>query len=275
MRKLILASLVAVTSGCASHQEALQQASGESRELVQLSTPAFIVQATVPRQVGGDVLRVFVEGDGRAWITSSSPSLDPTPTSLMVAKIAAADSRQAVYLARPCQFVESPGCDIPVWTSDRFSESVIVSMSSALDQLKARYGVSSFELVGYSGGGAVALLLAARRNDVSAVQTLAGNISPKYWAASRELSPLSGSLDPTQFADRLRAIPQRHFVGRNDKVVPRAVAEHYQDILGEGSCSEVQMVDATHHEGLQAAWSRFGNSPLRCADQLTSSPGEQ
>src|SRR3546814_2839304 len=66
--------------------------------------------------------------------------------------------------------------DLDVWTSARFSDGVIVSMSDALDRLKEEAGASSLDLVGYSGGGGVAVLLAARRRDVVSIVTIAGNL---------------------------------------------------------------------------------------------------
>lgn len=272
MQKLLLAAVAALLAGCASHQETLQQAGGGDRKLVLFQGGKFAIQATLPGQKAdvGPVLRVYIEGDGRAWVNSRTPSLDPTPRSMMLAEIAANDPRPAVYLARPCQYVLSPACDIPDWTTDRFSQAAVSSMSGALDQLRTKYSNTSFELVGYSGGGAMALLLAAQRNDISAVQTLAGNLAPSYWARSLGLSPLTGSLEPLAYVEKLNRLPQRHFVGDADKVVPGDVARHYQAGLGASSCSELVFVPATHYEGLQGAWARHGNESLPCTGQKSS-----
>ena len=142
---------------------------------------------------------------------------------------------------------------------------MIDSLHSALEQLKQRYGVHRLELVGYSGGGALALLLAAERTDVAAVQTLAGNLHPQAWIAHHRLSPLTGSLEPLTYAERLRQIPQRHLTGQRDKVVPPLLARAYAEQLGPAGCLEIQAVDATHSEGWETAWASFRQRPLACA----------
>ncbi|AZE02119.1 hypothetical protein C4K05_6346 [Pseudomonas chlororaphis subsp. aureofaciens] len=95
-----------------------------------------------------------------------------------------------------------------------------ISLDQALDRLKQRYGNQDFELIGYSGGAALALLLAARRDDTTQVQTLAGNLSPRLWANALGLSPLHGSLEPLDQAPKLARVAQRHLLGQADRSVP-------------------------------------------------------
>ena len=52
-------------------------------------------------------------------------------------------------------------------------------MNEAIDFLIKKYQAGKIELVGYSGGGAVALLLAVRRHDIVSVRTVAGNLNPE------------------------------------------------------------------------------------------------
>jgi pimeloyl-ACP methyl ester carboxylesterase len=137
-------------------------------------------------------------------------------------------------------------------------------MASALDAIKLRYKAKGFELVGYSGGGAVALLLASQRDDVVSVQTLAGNIAVTAWSQLMGLTPLKGSLDPVDFADRLRSIPQRHLVGDKDDVVPRSVASAYLSKLGDSKCVEVVTVHADHQAGWTASWDSYSRRPTGC-----------
>lgn len=173
---LTLVGLLATLSGCTSPAARLEQlARQQNHRLATLSTTQFDLRVSLPNAPQPDSrLRVYLEGDGRAWITATQPSLDPTPRDLLLARLALSDPRPSVYLARPCQFVQSPGCTPQYWTHARFAQEIVDSLSEALDQLQRQHGNRDFELIGYSGGGALALLLAAARDDIAQVQTLAG-----------------------------------------------------------------------------------------------------
>lgn len=107
----------------------------------------------------------------------------------MAPGLAVNDPHPSVYLARPCQYVQGTNCKRGLWTTERFSKEVPQAESEVLDMLKSQYGVKESEMVGYSGGGAVALLLAATRSDVSQVQTIAGNIDPAAWMETKHITP--------------------------------------------------------------------------------------
>ncbi|WP_249584761.1 alpha/beta hydrolase [Pseudomonas viridiflava] len=249
---LLISALIA---GCQSPRQALQQLADEhGRQLQILPGQSFALAALLPTNVPpAGRLRVYLEGDGHAWATATQPSLDPSPRKLLVPRLAIDDPTPNAYLARPCQFVTSPGCKTALWTDQRFSQEVVTRLSQALDLLKQRYGNQSFELVGYSGGAALALLLAAQRDDVTQVQTLAGNLSPRLWAHTQHLTPLAGSLDPLDYPRRLAGIPQRHFSGTLDEVVPTALAQAYRERLRSGVCNRVVVVEGVSHE---AGWDR-------------------
>jgi predicted alpha/beta hydrolase family esterase len=201
----------------------------------------------------GPVLRVYIEGDGLAWRTRNRPSLDPTPRHPTGLLLAATDTHGAVlYLARPCQYVEGEqrrNCFTPLWTSARFSEPVIAEMNAFLDQAKARAHAARIRLLGYSGGGCVALLLAERRDDVDAVVTVAGNVDHPFWTRWHKVSPLRDSLDPLDDKAALRAIPQLHIVSRDDSVMPPEIVEHYAVELGHPDTIRIVTVDGVGHTG--------------------------
>ena len=136
-------------------------------------------------------------------------------------------------------------------------------MNAALDRLKSRFAVEQFELVGYSGGAAIALILAGSRNDVTQVQTIAGNLDPVKWAELMQLAPFSKPVTPLAFRDKLRALPQRHFIGLNDKVVPPQMLRVYTTQL-QGNCLEVVESLATHDQGYDESWGARSNLPLAC-----------
>ncbi|MBP1145256.1 putative esterase [Pseudomonas sp. PvP027] len=251
---LLLSGAIA---GCQSPRVGLQQlAEQHGRQMQILSAQPFPLAALLPPETFRTPrLRVYLEGDGHAWATATQPSLDPSPRKLFVPRMAINDPTPSVYLARPCQFITAPACNPALWTDRRFSQDVVTSLSSALDQMKQRYGNNEFELIGYSGGATLALLLAGQRNDITRIQTIAGNLAPKQWTALKGLSPLTGSLDPLDYIQRLALIPQRHLSGTRDEMIPTELATLYSTQLGSGACSQLIVVSGPSHEaGWEEVW---------------------
>ena len=257
----------ALLGGCQTPLQALQeQASRHQQRLEVIHTPHFPLMVALPSSAPvSSRIRVYLEGDGHAWATSRQPSLDPSPHDLMMARLAFSDPVPSVYLARPCQFVSARACTPVMWTDRRFSPEVLSSLDQALDQIKARLGNQAFELVGYSGGAALAGQQQCQREDVAQVQTLAGNLSPRQWVALQQLSPLTGSLDPLDRRQRLTQIVQRHFVGSDDRIVPPQLLARYRDALGTARCLQAVVVPgARHGSGLEQAWRRWRDQPITC-----------
>lgn len=178
-------------------------------------------------------LTVYIEGDGLAWLSQYEKSSDPTPRDPLAMKMAAKHPKGPVlYLARPCQFVTRQtdrNCHAVYWTSHRYAPEVVTSMSEAIDTALRRTGAQKLVLIGYSGGGAVAALLAASRRDVIRLITIAGNLDHHAWTKAEKLTPLYGSMNPADHTDRLLNVDQTHFVGGKDKVVPPLSVFTYRD----------------------------------------------
>lgn len=102
-------------------------------------------------------------------------------------------------------------------------------------------------LVGFSGGGAVAALAAAQRSDVLALATVAGNLDHVSWTDHHRVTPLHGSLNPADAAGQLTRLPQIHFVGDRDRVVPRLVVESFIQRLGPGHLAQLKIVHGADH----------------------------
>lgn len=244
--------LIAVTAmlmalvGCASQQEKLNewaQAHGSTTEVIQ--TSSFPIQTLTPAHFSpGKRLTIYIEGDGHAWATRTQPSLDPTPRAFSVAKLAT-ESHQGVYVARPCQFVMNQGCNKSLWTDARFSRSAVESVNNAITKLKQRYKASELELIGYSGGAAIAVLIASERDDVTQLQTVAGNVDPAAWVTLNGLSALTGSMSTLSRPEKLSAIPQRHYVGTGDKVIPRSLIDGFVRKIS-ARCAEIAEVSGDH-----------------------------
>lgn len=197
-----------------------------------LEAGAFTLRAYVPSRIRpADMLTLYIEGDGLAWITSTQPSGDPTPIRPLALQLALAQpAGNAAYLGRPCQYGQAGqgACDESrYWTRQRFAPEVISASNEAIDRLKAHFGARQLTLVGYSGGAAIAALAAARRHDVVRLVSVAGNLDHQTWTRLQRISPLSGSLNPTDYRSALDGIAQWLLVGGADRIVPRQVADAY------------------------------------------------
>lgn len=261
-RPFLMMLLVMLTGCGAASLEGLETPGFRRETLTESGLP---IQTLVPvgRSGSSDVLRIYIEGDGRAWTTPAQPSLDPTPHSDWFVRLALADPSKAAYLGWPCQYVHNTACTSRLWTDERFGELVLDAMNGAVEYLKQEVGARQVELVGFSGGGAIALLLAQRRTDVVQVQTLGGNIDPNAWVDFHHLQPLTGSLDVLMHPLDMRALPQRHLVGRYDRIMPPVLARGYVDKV-KGPCIEVVEVDAGHARGWEPVWTQYRDRPIPC-----------
>lgn len=218
---------------------------------------------------GGGPLHVYIEGDGLAWKGKNRLSGDPTPIYLMTLRLAALDpSLNIVYLARPGQYLTGDGqgrVDASYWSSRRFSEEVIASENAAIDYWAREAGTTQIHLIGYSGGGAVAVLVAARRTDIASLRTIAGNLDPELVNRTHRVSPLTGSLNPIDAASAIASIPQLHLIGVEDHVVPAGAAESFRAASGSSACIQIRPVDGVgHHNGWTERWLELLALPVHC-----------
>lgn len=252
---LPLAGLLAACAGVDPAQrlrqaDSLAAASGWQRHKLQAGnfTLAAYHPAAAPRAA---TLTVYLEGDGLAWLSAGAVSPDPTPMHPVALRLALRHPHGAVaYLARPCQFqgpVLPDACRSALWTDARYGPEVVDSMNAAIDQLVQRSGARRLVLVGYSGGGAVAALLAARRTDVALLLTVAANLDTVEWARLQRLSPLAASFNPADHAAALARVPQQHWVGAADDVVPPAVLAAYAARFPAGARPQVTVVPGFGH----------------------------
>lgn len=195
-------------------------------------------------------LTVYIEGDGLAWISGNQPSTDPTPRDPLALRLALAQpAGHAVYLARPCQYVNAAqsGCAQRYWTEARFAPEVIEAMDLAIGSLKQRYSATRLVLVGYSGGAAVAALVAARRTDVMELITVAGNLDHRAWTSHHQVRALNASLNAADSASLLANLPQTHFLGGKDRVIPPALARHWPVALTGLDQSNLHVLASADH----------------------------
>lgn len=268
----MLIGIVSVT-GCGTYFVPHQQKAKELAESAGwtygiIAAPPFsMAMAISPGRGEGSTLTVYLEGDGLAFVGSSTVSSDPTPNDPVALRMALAHPGKTVaYLARPCQYGMTDACGPAYWTSHRYAPAIIDAVGRGIDILKQRTGAKRLILVGYSGGGAVAALLAARRSDVAGIVTAAANLDVGYWARSEGLSPLSGSLDPADQSAAIAGLRQVHFVGGADDVVPSGVVTSFIGRLGPGHQAELILEPKFRHGCCWAEeWPRLARSPALSA----------
>ncbi len=253
---MLLAVILMLGTGCTSiamrHENAGDIASNAGLVLHRIQAGDFLLTSYQKGLKSADNhITVYIEGDGNAWDSRYRLSTDPTPKNPLSLKLAARDNSQAVlYIARPCMFLPDElikTCEPKYWSSHRYAEEVVDAVNQAINTATRQRLNLRLTLVGYSGGGTVAALVAARRNDVTALITLSANLDHKAWTDLQGISPLSGSLNPIDYADQLRQIEQIHFLGEEDRIVPRAVVESYLAYLGPDAPAVLQVMDDFDH----------------------------
>lgn len=177
---------------------------------------------------GPQRLYVYIDGDGRPWgDTGRVPAEDPTTRNPLALRLLLNTPAAAAYISRPCyQDVQVARCEPSVWTSARYSDSVVTSMTAALRNWADSRGYREIVLIGYSGGGTLAVLIGERLQTTAGVVTLAGNLDIEAWTAHHDYLPLSGSLNPARSA-AAHPWPELHLRGEDDTVVPPATTEAY------------------------------------------------
>lgn len=219
-----------MVTGCAGSRDILRQPT-QAQNLV----PATIVGERFRHKVllssgpfqPGRLIHVYIDGDGRPWIAERRVARDPTPRRSDVLPLMAQDPAWSVYLGRPCYHglaTEGP-CSPWWWTHGRYGEAVVASMTAAIRALPQAREAGEFVLIGHSGGGTLAMLIAERLSGVRAVVTLAGNLDVARWSTHHRYSPLQGSLDPAQRDPLPAGLVQLHLVAGRDRTVPPLLVE--------------------------------------------------
>lgn len=185
-------------------------------------------------------MRIYIEGEG-----------DPTPRYPIAMELAERDNSQnIIYVSRPCQYVWCQECKNPaLWQEERFNEEIIDETKNLIDYFIKKYKPSSLELVGYEGGGTVAMLIAAKR-PVDKVITVGGILDTRAYAESQEIVLNGMTLGEVRAA--LATIPQVHYVGGKDTVTPRSRAENFVNQLYNPKSAVIKVVPSATHTDWRA-----------------------
>ena len=176
--------------------------------------------------VDGEPVHIYLDGDGVPATRYGRPTRDPTTRKYLILKLMAADPNPSILIGRPCYYGTSDACDARLWTSARYSNAVITRLSDAITTITARYGSSAVTLIGYSGGGTLAMLIAGATHGVQTVVTIAANLDTERWVAQHGYGALSESENPATRPPLAADIRQVHFFGAEDDNVPVDIARH-------------------------------------------------
>ncbi len=210
-----------------------------------IATWSRIISDTAP-------IHIYVEGDGHAFNSRGVPTSDPTPRGRVVRELAASDMAPNVaYIARPCQYIMSPTCNVTDWTTGRFSPCIITAMA---DTVRHVAGTRPIILIGYSGGAMITGLIIQNNPDLDIQKwiTIAGVLNHADWTTYFGDAPLAESMDMTN----LPRVPQVHYVASHDRVVPIELTRRM------ASPDDIIIVPDTAHSRMGNLNLDFSVSPL-------------
>jgi len=185
----------------------------------------------------------YIEGDG---LVSRD---DPTPRNFMLLNLAMLDKRPNVYyISRLCQYTPmhmNPRCHKKYWAEYRYSEEAVNELNSVINQLS---NSKLFDLVGFSGGGTMAVLVGARNNNVRSILTIAANLDLATFVRyhNMHMTHLSGSLNPMNYVSRVQHIPQLHIFGSKDKIVPSIIGSNFAK-KAASKCVKIKVIPGVEH----------------------------
>jgi len=262
--RILAAAFCALTvTGCASQWPILKEDTAKH-----LALPAFMINRSIPAdpftltayervRQPGSAITIYIEDEGQS--KTSTVFSDPTPANPVALHIATRDlGPNVIYLARPCQYTDlsnGKSCPKEFWTTKRYAPEVLNGVNAALDDIKARYQATGFNLVGYAGGGTVAVLLGGLRSDVASIRTIAGDLD-------------TGSVS-ADAATKTAKIPQLHFIGIYDETTTPELFDGYKAAGGSSACVKSHMTEnADHIQGWVTQWPDLVSLPVDCVPQV-------
>lgn len=217
-------------------------------------------------------LTVFLEGDGRPWLNGTEPSIDPTTGNPVSLQLLLRTPSPAAYVTRPCYHdLRGPRCTPERWTLARYAEDIVANIAEAVRIARREAGAEQVVLVGYSGGGTLAVLAAERLDRIAGVVTISANLDVDAWVRHHGYLPLTGSLNPAR-SRQSHLWPELHLHGAKDAVVPVATTSRYFERYPEAK----QIVMERHDhvccwvEEWPELWKQLGHSLLVARAQNSS-----
>lgn len=243
-------SLVLLATGCVAPAIKVDQLAakfGFSRSELQGEGFTHIIYLNQPARQAPKQLHVYLEGDGDPWLNRRIIAPDPTPRDPLMLRLMSLDTSAALYLGRPCYhgLAAKEPCHPRLWTTHRYSPAVVDSMAAALQHSMAYQNTDTVVLIGHSGGGTLAMLLAPQLEKTQTVLTLAANLDTTAWTQHHNYSPLYGSLNPAQALPLPDHIRQIHLLAAQDKNTPPALFP--QSLLQQSQVCVVKITTYRHN----------------------------
>lgn len=229
---IALSLTVCVIAGCASSAMTPAVLATRLQMHAVLLKGTDFVHSSYVRVAASDsrrILWVFIEGDGRPWIRGGSePARDPTTRNAIALRLASLTQQPVLYVGRPCYdgHARDAGCRVELWTSHRYSATVVASMAQAIRSFLQQHEFADVVLIGHSGGGTLATLIAPQLPGVRALVTIAANLDVEAWTETLNYLPLEGSLNPSTLSIALPPL-QIHLLGARDTVVPPFTTQRF------------------------------------------------
>ena len=181
-------SFAILLSGCVSPGTAFDQYAKEMSINKSVVTGGRFEHAVYEKSASvsnAETLHVYIGSDGTPW-RGNRPASDPTPRNPLALRLMLIDPAPAIYIGRPCYhgLAQDPDCNESVWTSARYSADTVDSMAAVI----AGYSAEHIILIGYSGGGSIAALLASRLEKVRSLLTIAANLDTAAWVRLMAMS---------------------------------------------------------------------------------------
>lgn len=251
---------------------------------MRFSAPAHMVPRTV--DAGPFTLQTFERMHNRHTfghiyigdVAHNIESTNQTPENPVALHMAAHDNAANIaYIAHPCQFAgeHNKTCEntTQYMNTAALSPTVIEAYQKAIDNIIYTYDLRGVHLIGHGVGGGVAAILAAKRNDVLSLRTVAAVLDHDVYTQITGTAPWDASLNPANFFTDLRTIPQWHFVGAQDDIVPPTVLQHYLQAIDPTQCASYNMIQENEHNlGWVEKWPELLKRIPDCEIPLVAAP---
>lgn len=244
--------------GCSSDQSRLNYALDTAN---QYEFTSEVIPAKFPIQIFYKNYKskhavIYLEGDGLVINIRGEVAQNPTPTDPMALKLASVDNREIskIVINRPFHFTNRINADSRYWTTARYSPEVIQAIHDVIKTCQARFNFETIEIVAYSGGAAVALLLVPKFDNLTKITSFAGNLDHVNWTKYHKSQPLFESLDPLKNKALLAKISQTHFVGESDDNTTAELAQIYKQKVGSDNVTIVAVPGFSHDSNWPEIW---------------------